>query len=341
MNTMKLTAASTAIMLLLAAPAVRADVTLPIPPDELNNHPRIAVIAADHLVGRSLRDNHHQAAGTINSLIVETTTGLVEFLLINPPAPMKTHGLLIAIPWAEFATPAGDVGPLNLKVSLATLAGAPRIDPRLIFELGRPAERDQMFGYYGTRYPGALGIDNSSGNNRENNLGAHDRQVALEEHRGMVPDGTAKPPIGTSLVLAEDGVIAKLSVLTTTSTAAMDDSSVYDSAGKDIGDLDATMIDVVHGRVAYVLVSHGGFLGMDESLSAAPIEALSLSPYRDSYRLTVSMDVLEHEPALHVIHGELPSSVSAAQLGMLYQRFGIQPYWTTTSQQTGRTEPKG
>lgn len=94
------------------------------------------------------------------------------------------------------------------------------------------------------------------------------------------------------------------------------------------GEFDDTMIDVNRGRVAYIMVSHGGFLGMDENLYVIPIEALSLSPYRNSYRLTVNAQTLAHEPALHVKRGTLPSRVSAAQLATLYQRFGVQPYWT-------------
>ena len=108
-------------------------------------------------------------------------------------------------------------------------------------------------------------------------------------------------PAGSSaLVFAEDGVIAKLEALTTSSTGAKRDSDIYDSKGQDIGELDETVIDVNRGQVAYILVSHGGFLGMDENLYVTPIEALSISPYRNSHRLTVNAQILEHEPALHV-----------------------------------------
>ena len=92
------------------------------------------------------------------------------------------------------------------------------------------------------------------------------------------------------------------------------------------------------GNVAYILVSHGGFLGMDENFYAVPIEALSLSPYRGSYRLTVNAQILAHEPALHVERENLPSRVSAAQLATLYRRFGLQPYWTQAGQLPGKPE---
>ena len=114
----------------------------------------------------------------------------------------------------------------------------------------------------------------------------------------------------------------------------MRDSDVYDSKVKELGELDETMIDTSQGHVAYILVFHGGFLGMNENLYVAPIEALTLSPYRASYRLTVDAQILKQQPLLHVEHGNLPSRVSAAQLATLCQRFGVQPYWTQISQAT-------
>jgi hypothetical protein len=60
--------------------------------------------------------------------------------------------------------------------------------------------------------------------------------------------------------------------------SALDQS---DSKGQDIGEFDEMMIDVHRGRI--VLVSHGGFPGIDKN-EVTPI-ALSISPYRTSYRL--------------------------------------------------------
>lgn len=191
-------------------------------------------------------------------------------------------------------------------------------------------------GHSGMGYDG--GIANSK-KDSQNELGARDRQMDLTHQDAVKPPSAAEKAqsAGSSaLVVAEDGAIAKLAALTTTSAAAMHDSSVYDRKGKEVGELDETMIDVNRGEVAYVLISHGGFLGMDENLYAAPIQALALSPYRASYRLSVNAQILKGEPALHVEHGNLPSRVGAAQLASLYQRFDIKPYWTAASQLQGQ-----
>jgi sporulation protein YlmC with PRC-barrel domain len=348
---MKLLIASAAMALVLASPvgwtASSAD-TLGAPgpaaggAGEKLDPAMINVMPASQIVGRDLKDAQGIDAGKINSLVIDTKSGAVEFVMIAPAGSLNADNQLIAAPWAALDPPATANGPMTTKFSVDKLAKAPRIDPRLIFELSRPGMRDRMYGYYGADFPGSSGTgsDNriaGSGKDRQFDLGARDRQIDLANQKGPKPPNAAnrtQPTTSSGLVFAENGIIAKLEALKTTSTAAMHDSDIYDSNGKDIGDLNETMIDVNRGQVAYVLVSHGGFLGMDENLYVAPIEALSISSYRNSYRLTVNAQILEHEPALHVERGNLPSRVSAAQLATLYQRFGVQPYWTQSTPPT-------
>jgi sporulation protein YlmC with PRC-barrel domain len=363
MKAMKLLIASTAMALVLAGPmawaASGADTlgagNLPASSPAAGNASQtpdqgvIHVVPANQIVGRALKDAQGIDAGKINSLVIDTKTGAVEFVMITPPSSLNADKQLIAAPWAVLDPPATADGPITLKLSLDKLAQAPRIDPRLVYEMGMQEMRNRMYGYYGVDFPGypKIGTDNpmaATGKNRENALGARDRQIDLANQLGPKPPSVTskEPPAGSSaLIFTENGVIARLEALKTTSTAAMYDSTIYDSKGKDIGAFDQTMIDVARGQVAYILVSHGGFLGMDENLYVVPIEALALSPYRGDYRLTVNAQVLAHEPALHVERGNLPSHISAAQLAMLYHRFGVQPYWTQAGQQSAKLlQPK-
>ena len=357
---MKLLIASTAMALVLAGPvgwaasgsdtagASNPGASSPVADDagQKTDHAMIDVLPASQIVGRALRDAQGIDAGKINSLVIDTKSGAVEFVMIAPPISLNADKQLIAAPWAALDPPAGASGQIVLKLSLDKLAKAPRIDPRLIYEMGMQEMRDRMYGYYGAAFPGypEIGSDGraaDAGKNRENELGARDRQIDLADQLGSKPPSAANKerPAGTSaLIFTENGVVARLEALATTSTAAMHNSDIYNSKGEDIGEFDETMIDVRRGNVAYILVSHGGFLGMDENIFAVPIEALSLSPYRGSYRLTVNAKILKHEPALHVERENLPSRVSAAQLATLYRRFGLQPYWTQVGQLPGKPE---
>ena len=346
---MKFLIASTAIALVLTSPvgwAANGTDTLGVSSSgaahasQKPDGAMIDVMPANQIVGRDLKDAQGIDAGKINSLVIDTKSGAVEYVMITPPSSLNADNRLIAAPWAALVPPTTANGPVTTKLSIDKLVKAPRIDPRLIFELSRPEMRDRMYGFYGADFPGSSGIGSDNRiagpeKDRQNELGARDRHIDLAYQNNPKPPSATNQehPAGSSaLVFAEDGVIARLEELTTTSTGAMHYSDIYDLKGKDIGEFDETMIDVNRGQVAYILVSHGGFLGMDENLYVAPIEALSISPYRTSYRLTVNAQILEHEPALHTERGNLPSRVSAAQLETLYRRFGVQPYWTQGGQ---------
>src|SRR4051812_19850273 len=51
---------------------------------------------------------------------------------------------------------------------------------------------------------------------------------------------------------------------------------VYNHKDEDLGDIKEIMLDVNTGRIAYAVLSFGGFLGMADKLFAVPWSALKL-----------------------------------------------------------------
>ena len=51
-------------------------------------------------------------------------------------------------------------------------------------------------------------------------------------------------------------------------------NDVYNGKGEDLGDIKEIMLDTRTGRVAYAVLSFGGFLGMGEKLFAVPWSCL-------------------------------------------------------------------
>ena len=58
------------------------------------------------------------------------------------------------------------------------------------------------------------------------------------------------------------------------SSEDVEGTNVYGVDGKKIGDIDHLMIEKVSGRVAYAVISFGGFLGLGHSHYPAPWAAL-------------------------------------------------------------------
>ena len=71
---------------------------------------------------------------------------------------------------------------------------------------------------------------------------------------------------------------------------------VYSAQGDSLGDIKEFMLDMRSGKVAYAVLSFGGFLGMGEKLFAVPWAALKLDTGNKRFVLNISKDRLEQAP---------------------------------------------
>lgn len=85
------------------------------------------------------------------------------------------------------------------------------------------------------------------------------------------------------------------------------------------------MIDTGTMRVAYLLVSHGGFPGFNEKWLSVPFQVLAWSAKEHAYTLQNSDSKLKQMQDLP--KGEMPIRGRREQLQALCQRFGLKPYW--------------
>src|SRR3569832_1248439 len=78
--------------------------------------------------------------------------------------------------------------------------------------------------------------------------------------------------------------------------------SVVRTTGEDLGEIEAIMLDVPRGRVAYAEISIGGFLGMGDKRFAIPWDALTLDAERECFILDVEKDRLKNAPGFDKDH---------------------------------------
>jgi sporulation protein YlmC with PRC-barrel domain len=83
------------------------------------------------------------------------------------------------------------------------------------------------------------------------------------------------------------------------SSDRVEGTKVYDPSGKDIGTIKRLMIDKVSGRVAYVLIGFGGFLGIGQEEYAIPWDKLDYDPNLGGYRTDVTQDQLKNAPSFY------------------------------------------
>ena len=72
--------------------------------------------------------------------------------------------------------------------------------------------------------------------------------------------------------------------------------AVVNDQGESLGEIEELMIDLTSGRVAYAVLSFGGFLGMGNKLFAVPFEALELDADNHCFILNVPRAKLEQAP---------------------------------------------
>ncbi len=74
-------------------------------------------------------------------------------------------------------------------------------------------------------------------------------------------------------------------------------TEVYNLGGDHLGSVDSIMIDKASGKVAYVVMSFGGFLGIGEKYHPLPWEVLDYEPAIGGYRVDLDRDALIDAPS--------------------------------------------
>src|SRR5512135_3389874 len=80
------------------------------------------------------------------------------------------------------------------------------------------------------------------------------------------------------------------------SASSLTGDSVVNAQGEDLGTIEDIMIHIDSGRVAYAVLSFGGFLGMGDKLFAIPWEALTLDEDNKQFILNIPKEKLENAP---------------------------------------------
>ena len=100
---------------------------------------------------------------------------------------------------------------------------------------------------------------------------------------------------------------------------------VRNAAGESLGKIEEIMIDVNAGRIAYAVLSFGGFLGIGDKLFAVPWESLALDPTGKEFILDVDKSVLENAPGFD--KDNWPDMADTTWGSEIHGHYGKTPYW--------------
>src|SRR5271170_646822 len=109
------------------------------------------------------------------------------------------------------------------------------------------------------------------------------------------------------------------------SAASLASDAVRNKIGEKIGSITDIMIDLPSGRIAYAVLSFGGFLGFGEKLFAIPWDALTLDEDNKCFILNVYRDTLENAPGFD--KNCWPDMADASWGIGIHDYYGQKPYW--------------
>ena len=100
-------------------------------------------------------------------------------------------------------------------------------------------------------------------------------------------------------------------------------TDVYGADGKKVGSIDHVMIDKRSGKVAYALMSFGGFLGMGDDHRPVPWGTLTYDTGKNGFMTNLTKETVENAPAAS---GNYASDRSWEE--RTHTHYGTSPYWS-------------
>jgi hypothetical protein len=98
---------------------------------------------------------------------------------------------------------------------------------------------------------------------------------------------------------------------------------VYGADGKHIGSIERLILGKRDGRVAYAVLSFGGFLGIGHDHYPLPWDKLSYDTQLDGYRIDLTKEQIEGAPS----YADDDDSWYNDNGRRVYDYYGVPPYW--------------
>lgn len=109
------------------------------------------------------------------------------------------------------------------------------------------------------------------------------------------------------------------------SASTLENEKVVNAAGENLGRIEDYMIDLNNGRIAYCVLSFGGFLGMGDKLFAIPWQAMTLDTENKCFILNIDKERLKNAPGFD--KDNWPDTTNPEWGTRIYSYYGVKPYW--------------
>lgn len=96
---------------------------------------------------------------------------------------------------------------------------------------------------------------------------------------------------------------------------------IYNAKKETLGKVEDVVLDLDAGKVAYVVLSFGGFLGIGDKLFAVPLQALTADSKEECFHLDITKEKLENAPGFD--KSNWPTTYDESFMKSVYSHYGI------------------
>ena len=324
---------STSAASVLALSALAQDVSNPKTGDGQSTLQRMAPERGGRLkdtakasdIGMTIQNARNEKLGKVADLAVDVESGRIVQVIISTGGLLGMGETLTPVPPGALRHEVGQEA-LQLDMSKEKFDAAPKCDKSKWDEGTQSNRVAQVYGYYGQQpyfardgY-GTTNMDGTFANSLPRNMDgtintagarpidtAHKVEVArnVEENNNNIstrnPDGTwTRKYYPTNSSWSNLGYVQKASKLMGT--------LVDNLQNEKLGKVENFIVDLSCGRIVAVIISSGGYMGMNGELSAVPPTAQKYNTEHDTLQLDTSKDMLANAP--HFKSNEGPISTN-------------------------------
>jgi uncharacterized protein YrrD len=235
------------------------------------------MVASDAITGIDVRDRQGENIGDIDRLIINRQTGDIAYVIVATGGFLGIGRDHIQLSWDQVELVRDD-GEIVARVNRAAVDAAPEVD-RDRFDAAW--ERDRI----GTGV-GTTGTARDADRDRDTTVGTagRDRETgagATGATRPGARDTARQPGVADADFIAEDRLTG---------------TQVQDAQRNDIGRVERLMIDPQDGRVGFMVVGTGGFLGVGRDHMLVPFEHAQVSMIDRDLVVTLDQRVIDEAP---------------------------------------------
>jgi sporulation protein YlmC with PRC-barrel domain len=307
---------------------------------------------ASDVIGMTVNNYQEEKLGKVSDLALDVESGRIVQVIISTGGFLGMGNTLTAVPPGALHQDAA-LKALQLDISKEKFKAAPKFEAAKWDEGTQSNRVSEAYGYYGQQPYFVAGQNGYSTTNQDGTFArtlprnldgtsytgerraidtAQNAEIAKTwratnfdtETATRNPDGTwihnySSDVNGSKSTWANLGYVQKASKLMGT--------SVKNLQGENLGKIENFTVDLSAGRIVAVIVSSGGFMGMDNELSAVPPTALRFDAEHDTLQLDASKERLASSP--HFQASEWPDLNQPDYVGGVYRAYNVEPYFTT------------